>query len=110
MRIIEPVRGKNTLKVIALSLLLAAAGATGVRGQDESSTNELLKRLEQLSKEGERFQSHEFRLLWAREAYGQGNLEGAMGEWIALAEEGNQTALYVLQLLLSEPDEGGAAQ
>jgi hypothetical protein len=92
MHIIGPVRGKPILKAIALSLLLATTGTVGVRGQDQPSTEELLKRLEQLSKEGEKFQSHEFRLLWAREAYLRGNQKGAVDEWIALAEEGNPTA------------------
>ena len=110
MRIIELWRGTATLKAIALSLLLGTGGTTGASAQDELSAEEMLKRLERLQQEGERFQSHEFRLLWAREAFRHGNIEGAMDEWMALADEGNSTALYVLQLLLVEPAGSGTTR
>ena len=58
-----------------------------------------LRQLEELLHDPERFRRPGFRLLWAREAYRSGNLEGAITEWRSLAAEGNETAAYVLELL-----------
>ena len=67
------------------------------QGQKESWMQRLLQpEASQIPKE---FMTSEFRLLWAREAYRAGNIEGALSEWTALAEEDNPIAIYVLQLL-----------
>lgn len=46
----------------------------------------------------EKFQTKEFRLLWAREAYRCGNADGAFQEWDALAKQGSREATYILGL------------
>jgi len=64
----------------AISIALAGLTVT-VRAQQDKPTLDDLKRLQ---KAGEKFQTKKFQLLWAREAYRCGNLDGALNGWKAL--------------------------
>ena len=59
------------------------SGSRGVEDQGKSFVN--LRHLQELLHDPERFRRPGFRLLWAREAYRSGNVDGAMTEWRLLA-------------------------
>ena len=91
---------------VALLSAILFSGVVGttlhVRAQQRTSPGDIakenLKRLEDILKGGEKFQTEKFRLLWAREAYRCGNVDGAFQSWEALAQEGNVEASYILAL------------
>ncbi len=91
---------------VAMLSAMLFSGVVGtalhVHAQQTTSPGDIakenLKRLEDILKGGEKFQTEKFRLLWAREAYRCGNVDGAFQSWEALALEGNVEASYILAL------------
>jgi hypothetical protein len=95
------------LAIATITAYLILAPSVGARDW----ADELLE-LDKMLQEGERFTTPEFRLLWAREAWRCGNDQGAIYEWDALAEEGNDEAYYIVNLfveLMARANNGDAA-
>ena len=96
------------LSTILTAVFFGAAFSTALTGltiavraqQDKPALalDEKLEDLKRIQKSGEKFLTKKVRLLWAREAYRCGNVDGAFEAWKGLAEEGSLEAAYILAL------------
>lgn len=90
--------------VIPLAVLMLIFSLQSALAEDkktvpsQDSLKTILEEMQKIEEEGKKFATPEFQLLWAREAFRHGNIEGALKVWFGLAEQGNETAQYVLML------------
>ncbi len=74
------------------------ATSPDISGKIEDA-NRRFEEVQRLLGQGERFQTEEFQLWWAREAYRCGKPDGAFKVWKALAGQGSRQARFILSLL-----------